>query len=96
MYEYGILEEGCVIGDISLLMNEANSFSYFYNQKQLKPLIMLQIPSIEFMNICDRYKFSKEQMKRRALKRSQIFESYKMTILLKYMKCLKKNHSKLL
>ena len=46
MYEYGILHKGCVIGDISLLMNEANSFSYFFNQKQNKPLILLQIPSL--------------------------------------------------
>ena len=31
MYDYGILKAGSYFGDISILLNKPNKYSYFYN-----------------------------------------------------------------
>ena len=38
VYDYSSLEEGSYFGDISLLLNEPNKFSYFWNEFLEKPL----------------------------------------------------------
>lgn len=38
MYGYGILRSGSYFGDISILLNKVNQYSYFYNPFQEKPL----------------------------------------------------------
>jgi hypothetical protein len=43
MYEYGIIHEGSYFGDISLLLNEENEFSYHYNPFYKKPVQMLSL-----------------------------------------------------
>ena len=51
-YEYGVLNEGSYFGDISLLLNEVNEFSYFYNPYSEKALNLLKIEGKTFLKIC--------------------------------------------
>ena len=85
LFEYGTLSEGSIFGDISLLTNEPNNYSYFFNTINDKHLFVLTLDSLEFAKICDDFPFSKEILKQRALKKRTTFESYKMITLLKYM-----------
>ena len=59
-YEYGLLEKGSYFGDISVLLNEPNQFSYTFNLKQAKNLLLLSIPAAEFLEICEEYSFSRD------------------------------------
>ena len=43
MYEYGIIHEGSYFGEISILLNDENEFSYHYNPFYKKPVQMLSI-----------------------------------------------------
>ena len=52
LYDYGMLSEGSYFGDISLLLNQPEEFSYFYNPYQEKPIMMLAINSAKFLEIC--------------------------------------------
>ena len=38
MYEYGVIHEGSYFGEISLLLDEENEFSYHYNPFSGKPV----------------------------------------------------------
>jgi signal-transduction protein with cAMP-binding, CBS, and nucleotidyltransferase domain len=66
LYDYGILREGCCFGDVSLLLEEPEEFSYFYDPYHSKPILMLEVPSKKFLEICERYPLAKEVMKMRA------------------------------
>lgn len=37
-FDYGTLNEGSVFGDISILLDEANQHSYFFDPYQEKPV----------------------------------------------------------
>ena len=52
LYDYGMLSEGSYFGDISLLLNQPEEFSYFYNPYHEKPIMMLAINSAKFLEIC--------------------------------------------
>jgi hypothetical protein len=49
LYEYGILSEGSYFGDISLLLEQEEEFSYFYNPYHEKPILMLSLSSEKFI-----------------------------------------------
>lgn len=90
-YEYGILSKGSYFGDISILLNNPNFYSYAYNDLQPIPLQLLSISSENFLSICDQFSFSKDVMTLKAKKREEKFNNYKTLKLLKYMKTLIKN-----
>lgn len=90
MYGYGILKSGSYFGDISILLNQPNCYSYFYNPFSEKPLQLLKIKRKDFLYICSRYPVEHEIWKQRAQKREELFESYKTLNLLKYMKAILK------
>jgi CRP-like cAMP-binding protein len=77
LYEYGILQDGSYFGDISLLLNEENDYSYYYNPNADKAIKMLTVPAETFLKICDMFPLSKEILVNRAQKRRQIFENFK-------------------
>ena len=43
LYEYGVLSDGSYFGDISLLLDKNEEFSYFFNPYLKKPIIMLTL-----------------------------------------------------
>ena len=45
LYEYGILPDGSYFGDISILFDEPNEYSYFYNPSAEIPIQMLSVDS---------------------------------------------------
>lgn len=77
LYEYGQLREGSSFGDVSLLLQEPEEFSYFHDPYHIKPILMLEVPSTKFLEICDRYPLAKEVMRLRALDKQQIYQNYK-------------------
>ena len=91
LYEYGILSEGSYFGDISLLLEQEEEFSYFYNPYHEKPILMLSLASEKFIQICNEFPLSKEVMRKRAVERSQIYQNYKTVQLISIMKGIIKN-----
>ena len=49
IHEYGVLTEGSYFGDIGLLLQEPEEFSYFSNPYHTKPILMMKVPSKEFL-----------------------------------------------
>lgn len=90
-YEYGVLNEGSYFGDISLLLNEANEFSYYYNPYSEKAINLLQIDGDVFMKICENNPVCHEILLNRAQKRKRTFKNFKITTLISYMRTLKKS-----
>ena len=43
LYEYGLIHKGGYFGDISILLDEPNEYSYCFNPFQDKPIQMLAI-----------------------------------------------------
>ena len=48
MIEYGQLSEGSYFGDISILNDEPNEYSYYFDPFTNKPLEMLEIEGCVF------------------------------------------------
>lgn len=59
LYLYGSIGEGAMFGEISLLRDEPEEFSYYYDKFQTKPIQLLTMPAKEFNAICEQYPFSK-------------------------------------
>lgn len=91
MYDYGLIKGGSFFGDISLLLNKPNEYSFFYNPHQEKPLQMLKLSAEQFLNICKKYPVEHEIWVERAKKRSEFINNYKILNLLKFMKSIIKN-----
>lgn len=60
LYHYGILEDGAMFGEISLLTNEPEEFSYFYDKFSTKAIQLLTLPAKKFTDICKEYPYSRE------------------------------------
>jgi hypothetical protein len=71
--KYGDLCDGACFGEISLLCNTPNEYSYFFNERDNKNLFLLEIDSLDFLELCDEYQMSKEIFKNRAYKKSSMF-----------------------
>ena len=82
LFEYGILQEGSYFGDIGLLLEEPEEFSYFFDPYITKPILMMEVPSKNFLEICQKYALSKEIMIQRALDKKQIYQNYKTIMLI--------------
>ena len=67
LFDYGRLSEGSYFGDISTLENEVNEYSYFSNPHTDKSVQFLSIDSSVFLKICEKYQFSKQIMKEKAV-----------------------------
>lgn len=91
LFDYGRLEEGSYFGDISTMLNEYNEYAYFSNPFTDKSVQLLSIDSQEFLRICDKYKFSKQKMKEKALRRKSKFNSFRAITLISYMKSIINN-----
>ena len=91
LYEYAILSEGSYFGDISLLRDQPEEFSYFYNPYHEQPILMLTVNAEKFTQICDSYPLSREVLSQRAREKKQIFQNYKTVTLIKYMRTIIKN-----
>jgi hypothetical protein len=91
MYDYGIIKSGSYFGDVSLLLNKPEQFSFFYNPNQEKPLQMLTISAEIFTQIMRKHPLEHEIWLKRALVRQEMFDNYKSLTLLKYMKTIIKN-----
>jgi len=86
LYHYGTVKEGSYFGDISLMLEEPEEFSFYFDPYHTKPILMLEVPSEKFLEICSRYPLDKEVMRQRALDKKQIFQNYKVIMLIKIMK----------
>jgi signal-transduction protein with cAMP-binding, CBS, and nucleotidyltransferase domain len=86
LYEYGTLSDGSYFGDISLLLDQKEEFSYFYNPHHHKPITMITIRAEKFLEICNKYPLSKDVMMKRSNEKNQIFRNYKTITLIKYMR----------
>jgi signal-transduction protein with cAMP-binding, CBS, and nucleotidyltransferase domain len=51
LFDYGVIQEGGYFGDISLLLNETNEYSYMYNPHNIKPVILLRLKDEEFLEL---------------------------------------------
>lgn len=92
MYDYGILKKGSYFGDISILLDKPNEFSYWYDPNiKEKPLLMFRIERDIFKRIIDKYPLEKDLFQERAKKKDEYFNSYKALSLLKIMKSVVKN-----
>lgn len=86
LYEYGVLSDGSYFGDISLLLDKHEEFSYFFNPYLKKPIIMLTLTADKFQEICDKHPLSKDVLIKRSNEKLQIFRNYKTITLIKYMR----------
>lgn len=55
MLKYGELSDGSCFGDISLVLSQPNEFSYVFNERDDKNLFMLEIDSLDFLEVCEEY-----------------------------------------
>lgn len=90
-YEYGKIQEGSYFGDISILLNEPSEYAYAFNPYQEKPVYCLAIDSQIFLQICRQYPISYQVMLENAYRRKMMFQNYKVTLLISYMKTIVKN-----
>lgn len=60
MYDYGVISKGSYFGDINILLDRTNPFSYFYNPFQTSALQLLKIPRKAFIDICNKYPLEKD------------------------------------
>jgi hypothetical protein len=59
MIEYGVLQEGSYFGDISIIFDEPNQYSYFYDPYSVKkPLQMLSVEASTFKKLLDEFLLS--------------------------------------
>lgn len=93
LYQYGVMRKGSYFGDISIMLDRPNVFSYMYNPFTTEsiPLMTYQIEKSKFLSIINQYPFDKEMWIKRANRRLDLFESYKSLTLLKTMKTILKD-----
>lgn len=77
MFDYGQISEGGYYGDISALLGVPNEFSYLYNTNADKPLLIITIPTGNFMEIVNRFPAVKEILTERARKRLDNFRNFR-------------------
>jgi hypothetical protein len=88
-FSYTIIGEDSLIGEMSLLMNKPNQFSYFFDPYE-KPVSVLFIPAEVFIEICDNNRGDAAFLKKIALNRHKQFNIFKNRRILSYMKTLLK------
>lgn len=86
MIEYARLSEGSYFGDISILNDLPNYFSYYVDPFDNKPLELLEVDKQSFLKLLDWYPLAKHSFKKRLVNREKIFNSYKIMTLLKILR----------
>lgn len=90
-FNYGVLNEGSYFGDISILLEEPNQYSYYYDPYQDRPIQLLQIPAKDFLEIVEKHPIPKEYLMKTAEEKKDIFHNYKTIKLISYMKTILRN-----
>jgi len=86
MYEYGLIHEGGYFGDISLIFDEPNEYSYCFNPFSGRSVQVLSLDAEEFLNICKSHPCSFEVMLERAKHKKNLYYKLKMMTLISFMK----------
>ena len=68
-YAYGVLEEGSMFGEFTVLTKNKSQFSYFFNHLDQKPLVLLSIKAADFLQICNKHPLVKDVLIRRGRKK---------------------------
>ena len=90
-FHYGTLLEGSYFGDISILLDQPNQFSYYYDPFNARPVLMLSIDRDAFLDICNKHPIPHEHLISAAKERQKLFVSYRVLKLIGYMKTIRKN-----
>lgn len=90
-FNYGVLQEGSYFGDISILLEEPNQYSYYYDPYQTRPVHLLQISSKNFLDIVEKHPIPKESLIKVAVEKKNLFHSYKSIKLISYMRTIIRN-----
>lgn len=94
MYDYGVIGKGGYFGDISILLEKPNAFSYMYDPDESRePLMLYKIDKVDILSIFSKYPLEKKIFMERAKKRMEFFDNYKSETLLSFMKGIVKNPS---
>ena len=83
VHEYGVLSPGGCFGDISLLLNKPNEFSYFYDNHTTEAIQLLTIDAQKFLELTEKFPLSKMIFVNRAKERNENFRNFKMHSLIK-------------
>ena len=67
-YKYCTLSEGSYFGEISLLLDEPNEYSYYFNPND-KSVNLLAINGLSFLKVCENHLLSKELLIKHAKQR---------------------------
>lgn len=78
---YGKLEKGAIFGDISLMMQQPNKYSYVFSQNQDDNLFMVSVDSLRFVDMCAKDQLARSILHTRTNMKNVYFESYKKLIL---------------
>lgn len=73
LYEYGLIHEGSYFGEISVLFDEPNEYSYCFDPYADKSVQFLSIEAADFVEICKEHPCSFEVMLDRAWNKKIIF-----------------------
>lgn len=94
MYDYGVIGKGGYFGDISILLEKPNAFSYMYDPDESRePLMLYKIDKVDVLSIFEKYPLERSIFMDRAKKRMEFFDNYKSETLLSFMKGIVKNPS---
>lgn len=88
-FRYTTLSEGSFFGEMSLLLDEENEYSYSYNFYE-KVAILLFINAQTFNQICNQNKGDAKYLEKIARQRKVKFNKFKKTVLLSHMKAILK------
>ena len=92
MYDYGIIGKGSYFGDISILLQQPNAFSYMFdNDEEADVLMLYRLPAAKLRSIFERFPLERQIWMERAKRRLEYFENFKAETLLKFMKGIVKN-----
>lgn len=92
MYDYGVIGKGGYFGDISILLEKPNAFSYMYDPDEThEPLMLYKIDKADILAIFEKYPLERSIFMERAKKRMEFFDNYKSETLLSFMKGIVKN-----
>lgn len=87
LFRYTTLSEGSFFGEMSLLGNELNEYSYCYNYYE-KPAVMLFIDGDQFLQICNDHKGESLFLKKIAKHRKSKFNKFKKSVLMSHIKAV--------
>lgn len=60
LYDYGLLQKGSYFGDISLMQDMPNTFSYMFNPHGNHSLVLFSVEANKFMDIINHHPLGKE------------------------------------